>query len=681
MSRSTVHADSLFDPVLSLGELEHPPSHSSSYHRPPSRQHIQPPAGISNPQTRSPQNRRPLPIPSRSTRSPDLAALLADDYMRRDRDREMETELENAIRDAEAHRQRVAQFLSEGRSYSSFSTLRGALDENGAGDYTHPPPARRGGRPPVHPQPPNPPQASRPPPWEPPTELAPPAVTVDTASWTPWDSTFFDMNPFSDLDVTSSRAGTSQRPDDDFPHFSPPMPPRMPASFTEHPSDRSREGSYLEMNSRARSRGLSGLRYRYRPARSPSPPFPDPMSTPTSFFDPPASSSVPLADRLFPPRPWHNYSNTFAPRTSTDDAMLQSFNESMQPSAIPPPPVFYPVPSPDAPPPPPEPVPPPRQYGSFDLDAYRAGPFRATLARSMALQGQGQNRIDHGRGAATDERRLRDALESISDSELDEDDSESPPFNLLYRRQREFRRLHQRLNPTVRPRVTSSNPPASTRSSQTPASHASRSLDDPDFLTMSLAERRLASIRRASRPQDQTDRLRELLSRPTVTPAARHSTISDRERPISSVRDPPSGQPSARSSGLDRWEHRRDVLRRMTSRQTGRPDLPASSTTPSLAERISGIHEGPSPSVLSTRQRPAPRLRVYRPPSPPTSMHSTAGRGEPRAPLNGRFARPRGFPPHRPPDMVWVDFPSGRFPPTGRRRNFGDYMVRVMCAR
>ena len=54
---------------------------------------------------------------------------------------------------------------------------------------------------------------------------------------------------------------------------------------------------------------------------------------------------------------------------------------------------------------------------------------------------------------------------------------------------------------------------------------------------------------------------------------------------------------------------------------------------------------------------------------------SMEGRPEQRAPLNGRFGRARGFASHIPPDMVWVDFPSGRLPPYNRRRNPGDYMV------
>ncbi|KAI1787189.1 hypothetical protein LXA43DRAFT_720705 [Ganoderma leucocontextum] len=681
--RSRAHReflDRLVDPILTLGELEPPPSHQSSYHRFPSHQRVQPPTGMANPQTRPPQNRRPSPIPSRSTRSSELAAFLADDYLRRDRDREIETELEDAIRDAEAHRQRVAQFLSEGPSRSSFSTLRGALDDGSVGDRTHPPSTRRGGRLPGRTQPPNPPQVNRPPLWE---RISEPAVsTVETTPWTPWESALLDMNPFSDLNIISRSATSSQRAGDELPLFSPPLPSRRATTFAEYTSTWTRGGSYLETNSRARSHGLSNLRHRARPTRSPSPapspPSPGPLLTPASLFDPPALGSIPLADRSLPPRSHRNHPAAFAPRTSTDDAMLQSFNESIPSSVIPPPsPVFYSAPLADIPPPPPEPAPQSRPYGSFDLEAYRAGPFRATLARSMALRGQ--NRTVRDRGVAVDERRLRDVLGAISDSEDDEDDQDLLdllPYALGHNRVREeHNRRRETLNRMARPRVAPPNPPTTSRTSQTPTSDASRGLEDRHFLPMSIAERRLASIRPVSRSQDQTDRLRELLARPTVPPTARHRTIPERERSISNLREPPDNQPSARSSGLDRWEQRRDTIRRMTTRRTSGPDLPPSRTTPSLPPRLLGnIHEGPPPSMPSVRQRPGPRLMAYRPPSPPTSTYSTAGRGEPRAPLNGRFARSRGFPPHIPPDMVWVDFPTSRFPPSGRRRNFGDYV-------
>ncbi|KAM5543807.1 hypothetical protein V8D89_002424 [Ganoderma adspersum] len=677
------YLDRLFDPVLSLGELEPPPSYTPAFHRSSSHQRVQPPTGIASPQTRSSQTRRPPPIPLRPTRSPDLATLIADDYMRRDRDREIETELEDAIRDAEAHRQRVAQFLSEGPSRSSFSTLRGALDDSNAGDRTHPSSTRRSGRLPSRPQPPNPPPVNRLPSSWLTSEPATPALTVETNPWTPWESTLFDMNAFSDLDVISSRLASSYQPPDlDFVPPPPHLSPRMPTSFTEHPSTRSRAGSYLETNSRARSHGLSNLRHRARPPPPPSPPSPNYMMPSASLFDPPTSSAVPLADRLLPPRPQHSSLNTFAPRTSTDDAMLQSFNESMQSSAIPPPsPAFYPATLPELPPPPLEPAPQPRQYGSFDLDAYREGPFRATLARSMALQGQ--NRTVRDRSVETDERRLRDVLEDISDSEDDEDDFVLPSFAFRHHRPREEpNRRHESFSQGSRPRAAPSNPPAASRTPQGSASDSLRSFEDRHLLPMSLAQRRLDGMRRASRPQDQTDRLRELLARPTVTPAARHRANPERERTTSNIREPPDNQPSARSSGLDRYEQRRETMRRMAERRAGALDLHPTLMAPRLASRMSGsTHEGPgpSPSAFSARQRPLPRPTVYRPPSPPTSTYSSASRAEPRVPLNGRFARSRaGFPPHIPPDMVWVDFPSGRLPSFGRRRgNFGDYVVRV----
>ena len=594
--------------------------------------------------------------------------------MRRDRDREIETELEDAIRDAEAHRQRVAQFLSEGPSRSSFSTLRGALDDSSGGDRTHPSSTRRVGRLPSRPQPPNPPPVNRLPPSWLTSEPAAPALTVETNPWTPWESTLFDVNPFSDLDPISSRLPTSrQPPDHDFLSSSPPLPPRMPASYTEQPPSRSRAGSYLERNSHARSHGLSNLRHRARPPPPPSPPPPEPMFSSASLFDPPA----PSADRLLPPRLQHNYLNTFAPRTSTDDAMLQSFNEPMQSSAIPPPsPAFYPAPLPDIPPPPVEPAPQPRrQYGSFDLDAYRAGPFRATLARSMALQGQ--NRTVRDRSVETGERRPRLVLDSFSDSE-DEDDFVLPSFALGHHRSREeTNRRQESFSLASRPRGAPPISPAASRTPQTSASDSLRSFEDRHQHPMSLPQRR--PERRASRPQDQTERLRELLARPTVTPAARHRAMPERERTTSNLREPSDSQPSARSSGPDRFEQYRETMRRLGDRRVSRLDLHPTLMTPRLASRMpASTHEGPSPSAFSARQRPLPRPTVYRPPSPPTSTHSSAGRSEPRAPLNGRFARSRaGLPTHIPPDMVWVDFPSGRLPSFGRRRsNFGDYVVR-----
>ncbi|PIL27190.1 hypothetical protein GSI_10333 [Ganoderma sinense ZZ0214-1] len=290
----------------------------------------------------------------------------------------------------------------------------------------------------------------------------------------------------------------------------------------------------------------------------------------------------------------------------------------------------------------------------------------------MALQGQ--NRTVRDRSVSTDERRLQDVLETISDSDDDDFDFGLPSYATGRRPREEPNWRRELMNTPARPRFAPSNPPPAPRTSQASASDSLRSFEDR-HLHPSLAQRRLDSVRRASRPQNQTDRLRELLSRPTMPPAPRHRAIPDRERTTSNLREPPDSQPPARLSGLsglDRFEQRRENLRRMTSRRSGALDLHPTLLAPTLASRMSGsTHEGPTPAAFSTRPRPRPT--VYRPPSPPTSL---AERMETRAPLNGRFARSRtGFPPHIPADMVWVDFPSGRLPSSGRRRNnFGDYV-------
>ncbi|KAH9896543.1 hypothetical protein C8Q73DRAFT_414767 [Cubamyces lactineus] len=142
--------------------------------------------------------------------------------------------------------------------------------------------------------------------------------------------------------------------------------------------------SSLEANSRARSLGLSGLRHRAR-TRSPSlatvsPPDPPNLQGSMSIHDWIGRRADEDISRQL------NESTDFYPRsgrqrTAEDIAMLQSFMDgppsARQPSS---PPVAASSSTRERARSP--------RYSGIDLNAYRDGPFRATLARSVALREQ-----------------------------------------------------------------------------------------------------------------------------------------------------------------------------------------------------------------------------------------------------------------------------------------------------
>ncbi|TBU53011.1 hypothetical protein BD310DRAFT_183164 [Dichomitus squalens] len=676
--------DQLLADSVHTNEPETSPPHISSPRRSPLHQRLEMSARVASPRAPPAPSRRLSP-PSRSAGLSELHSFV-DGFWRRENDRDIQDQFERTMRDTEAHSERVADFLAEsGPSRSSFSTLRGALDERHINDRTHP---RRGHRPPSRPQPNPAPRITQMAPRQPAAEPEPSATT---SHWTTWEPV--PTNPPSSSDYLSMSLPSSTTPQqahydsygfyyfDDLSEASGPLPMPQPT--------RTRAESYLEA-SRDRSVGLSNLRHRARPPQRtptppPSPPSPRIQSTEPSF----SYRSEVDGDRRTRPssqrRPYdYLFHGTFTPRTPTDDAMLQSFTDHLQPPNYPPPPALPSVSSSE--PSHPDPAPQPRQYhyGNFDLSAYREGPFRATLARSMALQGQSTNTRERASPSRTETREhglRREYFLSLSSSEEDDDGplifSERTARQMIERMERSAHRRAVRLRgvpPQAGPPVTSAMPQAS--DDNEPEQLHLRTFDEVHSSDLpSRPPPLFRRVREHSAPQNQIERLRELVTRPTVTPPppTRHRTLLERERAPSHLHGTRDNEPSTRSSGLDRWEQRLDTVRRVPARRAGGPDMPSSTLASSLASRLTGnANEGPS--LASARQRAAGRAFAYRPPSPPSNPRPTEGRTEQRAPLNGRFARARGLASHFPPDMVWVDFPSARLPPYGRRRNIGDYI-------
>ena len=635
-------------------------SRTSPFHRPSLLERMEIPDSATSSRT-PPTAPRHLPSSPRSSGMSGLYSFI-DNYWRREQDREVEDQFERTIRESEAHSQRVADFLAEsGSSHSSFSTLQGALDERHVDDRTRP---RRGNRASNRPQPSSVPRQVRMTPRLP-SASSQPATT--SSQWVHWDPLPMDPLPSDHSGLSHPNSTTSQsRPNDLYNPYYLDEVSQFPVAPPSPQRTRTRAESYLEA-SRERSLGLSSLRLRARasertPTPPPSPPSTRPLSTEPSF-----SYRDELEDlrnvRRAPPRRalFHQSPSTFAPRTPMDDAMLQSFTEPIQPPNYPSSPV---LPSPPLPEEPHSGPPQSRQYGSFDLDAYREGPFRATLARSMALQGQNTSAREHrppDRMRPREPSLRREYFLSLSDSE-DDDDSLFLAGRANQRIQRNTRRRAARSlapPPQADLPVTPPVQPASNDVAQGP--YGPRRLEEMHDVVYT-------SARGALRPSQVLNEF-EILH--DLNLEYRHFEHGRTAGPLHESRD---NETSARSSGLDRAEQRRDILRRMSVRRTIGLDLSSPTSAPSLASRLTGTaNDGPSPT--SARQRAAARLNAHRPPSPHRNPLSMEGRPEQRAPLNGRFGRARGFASHIPPDMVWVDFPSGRLPPYNRRRNPGDYMV------
>ncbi len=196
--------------------------------------------------------------------------------------------------------------------------------------------------------------------------------------------------------------------------------------FATNPYDAAYPQSSLEANRRARSYGISGLRYRAR-ARSPSPPSP-PMSTYLDIYNGGRADTTSLSSRASGNNPSDRASNWFSAgqHTSTprspwgDPPQAQSQSQTYGVH-------WHRPPSPPSALPPSAAAPRARQYrnGTIDLDAYHDGPFRATLARSVALQSQSQNSRGHTEPerVSAPERRSADIspMDSLSEEDSDED--------------------------------------------------------------------------------------------------------------------------------------------------------------------------------------------------------------------------------------------------------------------
>ena len=576
------------------------------------------------------------------------------DFQRRERDRTMEAHVDRAIRDADFHRQRVADLLAESRVYnptfdppsyatsSTFSTLRGAL-----GDSSLWQPARTQAMPSLG--------RSRAP-DEPTTATASVGLAqTGRRSHSPvflWDEP--DPAPFSrefERDFGLSTTSRSRDIDDLLSISAPQYPPSDPA-----PSWR------LAERSRARAAGLSGLRHRARP-RSPSP-SPPRAPSPWGLFLGASESRRPvgsLQERM-PSR------QGIAARTPADSDMLSAFDpsssglldDSLFPSIGPQ--SLTRAPSPVDWSPPNIPSGQPRQ-STIDLSAYRDGPFRATLARSMALQRQRGNPPDR----PPHTRPPHWSLDEVPDEE-------TPSMGSMF----QGRSLHESTSLATIPEDRFS--PWSDTYNLTRNPHAAPEL--MDHAIFAEAPRQTASPTREREAQNPTDRLREMLGRPSGVPMPSRPTLLDRTRPSASstsMAARPTRATEPEPIGIARLEvfdQRRDMARRLTVERHN--DM---ATRPRLSDML-------QPPVTSTRTQSRAREE-----DPPTILNAAARRmlrarrdaaaeeararlrgeesGEGRAPppLNGRFARSR--PGYLPPDMILTDIGGGRV----RRRNLGDYMV------
>ncbi|TFK80438.1 hypothetical protein K466DRAFT_381686 [Polyporus arcularius HHB13444] len=746
------------------------------------------PFDSARPQRVAPQR---IPEPVSSRYFPDLHTFV-DDFWQRENDRELEG-FDRTIREAEAHRQRTADFLARAEPgprrsslvdrtshpvSSNYSTLRGALDDSAA--------TRRslGARAPVasvFTRPLNDGPIRRISLFGEGVESINQDSGLDLGENEP--TPYFADSGFSSFRSSAPRMPQHPRPSTDF--FSSDLYPSGSSAYDSAPLQPPRE-SYLEMNSRARSSSISGLRRRAR-ARShssPSPPLPPielsplwhdtaPHSRPSwrstsrsttnlevmrrrvaresseylNRFPPPrepspdpldfdasvgrrvareSSEFLAFIDRLSPPRdpsPLEAISleppsfrreaeSSLFPLDSTSSLRFESFRRPrhrvLRDPSYPIPPLRDPSPNRlDVAPP----VPPPlssstraRSNRTIDLNAFHEGPFRATLARSMAYTRETRQQpsvsAERERPAST-----QNVASAFSDSSEEDDD---PWDRYLSLRQepraapRDLTGLAPRRQPLVSRNGVSTVGSGTRRldgidmlsrtrayggstgsNSITPAATTTQSLPDP-FERSSTSD----SSERDLDMQRPVDRLRDLVSRPSAALSARSRTLLDRERSFSELVD----DTSARTTGLQRWEQRRQVLQRMSARARERGGDSTTSTTASSAQplssgaaahpRASQRDEAYLPSFARREAPPSFLDRPVRPVDPPSRRHARApqlaprhappgGRTEGATPLAGRFAR-RGLAP----DMVWVDLSAThRLTHFRRRWNLGDYMV------
>ncbi|KAI0644101.1 hypothetical protein C8Q79DRAFT_1011899 [Trametes meyenii] len=650
-----------------------------------------------NPYTSSQPGSSGPPAVRRSPRFSALSATMPtppDEYLERTHERRMR-EVDRTVREAEVHRRRVVEFLAESVSplpsyrhslssqgpelpipTSSYSTLRHALGDNAEGERT-----RQEHRASDSDQ-------------VPALAIAPPLSPVSRESnigshaHSPWDVSDdlpYELPPGADAhehmsdfarlprrrgpfrartagEMAASGIDREPSPTRTNIHDTPPLPVYNDFAVS----------TLMEANARARSISLSGLRHRARP-RSPSPPAPASPLPPrmvSTYGDYWGDQEEPSGPRYSPAN------RSYPPRRAEDNAMLQAFID-------PPAPLRRPSP---------ERAPfsnasrstedrvRPARYSNINLDAYREGPFRATLARSVALQNRrviSDNRseslnptypygwprsipaageslrnnlggFDRRDASASTRRESRpdvphdrlgthsEVLDGHSEDEL------SNAWELEFFGPRTSA-LESRFDPpSVRATTPAAPPPLPMAPLLPPRVTPRGSL---------LSETRSSAVR------DQT------IGRPTL----RHRTLLDREHASNSPwSDDPGTRTAAAAARLERVERHREMMHRVvTSRQA--PIVAASPRPPTSMSRTAESSTDPS----STGTQLSMWTRRYN--RHPLSTAYREGRAEDRqAPLNGRFARRGGLGQHYPPDMVWVDGP-GRSA-WSRRRNIGDYM-------
>ena len=669
---------------------------------------------------------------SNSRHFPDLHAFV-NDYWQRESDRQLEG-FDRTTREAQEYRQRTAEFLARteeepfrsslpshnvrdatASSFSSgYSTLRGALDDSAT--------RRRS-------------LGSR----APSSSFGRPAVDrfnlrralLDEPIRSSGQANHLDFLVREDPEPTpylrnSGPPSTGREPNPPSIHRSLSSILYPTDSPSYGPTSQSPEGSYLEMTSRARSSNISGLRRRAR-ARSRSPPSPPLVqggagvsgiwddTDSLSMGNTAGSSTFFATDR----RPRYHVSRESLPsfdsppppRAPSPDPLDSSIWEDTVGSSTfessyrrrpqaPTEPTYSILPPRD-----PSPdlldamAPVPRQPAqsaametrarssrNIDLDAFHEGPFRATLARSVAYSRQTRQQplvsAERERPANT-----QIASSAFSDSSEDDDVPWSGYPSLLRQETRSPRRDLTSIGSQSR----------STAIRNRPFAYSLRRLDDHDDVlhsrrarggntgspsTMSTVAQPLSTsvdLSSTSEPgepnfesQRPVDRLRDLVSRPGT--GARR-TLLGREHSVSRYIDDDTP-----ALTLERWERRRQLFQHFSVRARPRDSTTTAATPASSAQQVPAAASAPRDSQRSER---AASAFLDRPTDPTSRRYSRLNQLQPRnvtaahrtegpSPLNGRFAR-RGVAP----DMVWVDFPSShRMPHSRRRWHLGDYMVR-----
>ncbi|KAI0746440.1 hypothetical protein C8Q80DRAFT_1354652, partial [Daedaleopsis nitida] len=501
----------------------------------------------------APSTRPPL---SASPAPPNLHALV-DDFWHREHDREIRN-LDHTIREAEVHRQRVADFLAERESprlsstrltreranpvapSSSYSSLRGALDDTAIRRRAH-----------ITPRPVS--QSSARPPAG--SLVGRPRRVFHIEEYEPPTVSFYrpDYLSLHPSDGPAPRSTSQSATHDDVLDISPHPEPTYDdlSSYTSNSS--LSQGSYLEANRTARAEHfISVLRHRHRTRpRSPSPP--PPLSTSSSSFRYPYDRfDFPRSEQRSRHGPTSSRSvlDRTSQRESTSSAIRPSFAD------LPP----YGITEPERPPAqPPVPLPRLRRHGHFDPNAYRAGPFRATMARSMALQMQNERERERDPEPSpfTQDTMRRGLAAESSSSEEDE------PYNHYLSLLREVQPPSlQTDRPAQSPRSVAPVPPMMGRA-RAITGHLSRRLL-PERQASATADSSDSRSTRAAESQTPTDRLLDLLGRPSAPPVGpRHRTLLSRERSLSSFRDYLDEDLRLPE---ERLEQRREVLERIRSR-------------------------------------------------------------------------------------------------------------------